>query len=104
VRTPQRHVPPAELGPALRQARLLTGLTQQLLADLVGVTQAHVSYLETGQRCPSTAVARVLVDMLDLDEITLRRLDAAAVPNVGRCLGVGLREREKAWRFIHLRP
>jgi hypothetical protein len=60
-----------------------------------------VSYLENGQRCPSAAVARTLASLLDLDELTKRRLDAAAVPGVGRCLGTDPGERAKAWRVVH---
>jgi transcriptional regulator with XRE-family HTH domain len=87
----------------VRKAPSRAGVTQTELADHLGVTQAMVSYLEHGRRCPSTAVARGLMALLDLDELTLRLLEVAAVPGVGRCLGSDPREREKAWRVIHRR-
>ncbi len=40
---------PAALGNALRQARLMRGLTQQRLADEIGVTQKWISQLEQGK-------------------------------------------------------
>jgi DNA-binding XRE family transcriptional regulator len=78
------------------------GLTQTQLGDrALGISQQHVSLLENDRRCPSSALARALVELLDLDAVTTRLLDVAAVPNVGRCYGVDRAEREKAWRVVH---
>ncbi len=45
----------------LRQARLRIGHTQQEAASRLGVTQAYLSMLESGERRPSAALARKLM-------------------------------------------
>lgn len=46
-----------EFGAALRQARLLRGITQRDLADAVGVTQSAISKVEKGN--PGTSLGLV---------------------------------------------
>jgi putative transcriptional regulator len=52
------------LGNRLRVARAERRLSQQQLADLVGVTRQTISSIETGQYCPSTLLAFVLAKRL----------------------------------------
>ncbi len=40
----------SRISDALRAARIAAGITQQELADLLGVTQAFVSHMEVGRR------------------------------------------------------
>jgi HTH-type transcriptional regulator/antitoxin HipB len=62
-----------DLGAALRQARRRSGLTQEALADRVGVTRQWVVAVEAGRANPQLlsllAVAEVLGLVLDLSEI-----------------------------------
>ncbi|AVG24532.1 antitoxin [Pontimonas salivibrio] len=51
---------PADFGMALQQARMSRALTQQELADLVGVPQSTVSQMESGQ---ATLYLRRLLDL-----------------------------------------
>lgn len=46
---PARLNAPADFGMALQQARMSRAMTQQELADLVGVPQSTVSQMENGQ-------------------------------------------------------
>ncbi|MGW2895844.1 helix-turn-helix domain-containing protein [Streptomyces sp. NPDC001212] len=77
-------MPPPELGPLLRDARLRAGLSQTETARLAGVQQPLVSKLEAAQRCPSLAVAEALADTLRLTLPECRQLYAAAVDDAGR--------------------
>jgi DNA-binding XRE family transcriptional regulator len=49
---PARLNAPADFGIALQQARMSRAMTQQELADLVGVPQSTVSQMESGQTTP----------------------------------------------------
>lgn len=48
------------------------------------ISAGYLCRIETGQRCPSTAVARRLAEMLPMTESERAELFAAALPNVGR--------------------
>ena len=52
------------LGNRLRVGRAERRLSQQQLADLVGVTRQTISSIETGQYCPSALLAFVLAKRL----------------------------------------
>ena len=49
----------------LQKARAEKGLSQQKLADLVGVSRNTISSIETGQFCPTAKLALVLCIALD---------------------------------------
>lgn len=49
----------------LKEARAEKGLSQQKLADLVGVSRNTISSIETGQFCPTAKLALVLCIALD---------------------------------------
>ena len=51
---------PATLGNRLRVARAEQGLSQERLAQAVGVTRQTISSIETGQYCPSALLAFTL--------------------------------------------
>lgn len=79
-----RRTPPKGLGRVLRLARERAGLSQGQVARELGVQATHVSKLELGQRCPSSAVADLLAVVLDLDAAGTELLAAAAVEDAGR--------------------
>ena len=54
-----------EFGERLKQYRKARGLTQQELADLVGVSRQTISSIETGQFNPTAKLALVLCIALD---------------------------------------
>ena len=49
----------------LKKARTQAGLSQQQLADMVGVSRNTISSIETGQFCPTAKLALVLCIALD---------------------------------------
>jgi len=55
----------------LKVARAENNLTQEELANLVGVTRQTISSIETGQYCPSALLAFLLADKFEkpVDEL-----------------------------------
>jgi len=58
--------PQGLLGNAIKKARIDKKLTQEKLAELVGITSAHMKQLESERRKPSLDVLYKLVYALDL--------------------------------------
>lgn len=52
---------------ALRAYRAREGLTQRELADKVGISQPHLSEMETGKRLISKEMATRIADILGID-------------------------------------
>ena len=50
----------------LKEERLKRNLSQQELADMVGVSRNTISSIETGQFCPTAKLALVLSVALDI--------------------------------------
>ena len=58
--------PFASLGSGIKKARADKKMTQEKLAELVGVSPNHLKQLEGGRRKPSIRVLGRLVEVLDL--------------------------------------
>ncbi len=69
----------ASIGIRLRQARLRKGLTQEQLAEAVGVGVTHISHLETGAGTVSLKVFIALLNHLDCsaDAVLCKELTTA---------------------------
>ncbi len=69
----------ASIGQKLRAARLQKGITQEQLAEAVGVGVTHVSHLETGAGTVSLKVFIAILNCLDCsaDEVLCKELVAA---------------------------
>jgi transcriptional regulator with XRE-family HTH domain len=72
----------AGIGRLVAEARVANGLTQQGLADLLGVSLAQIKSIEYGRRGPGRDLTRRLNDALALDI-------AAECPCCGRSYGPG---------------
>ena len=57
---------PASFGQTLRGVRQQRGLTQEAVADTVGTTQRHLSFLETGRSSPTRKMLGRIVSALQL--------------------------------------
>jgi len=64
-------IPHGMLGKAIKKARLDKKLTQEKLAELIGITPMHVKQLESERRKPSVEVLYKIVSALDLSLDTL---------------------------------
>lgn len=79
----QRRTPPADFGPALRQARERAGLGPAETARQASLTPSYLAKLERGTRCPSVTVAGRLADVLDVEDEQRQALLAGAVNDAG---------------------
>lgn len=70
------------LGDAVRDARLVSDLTQQQLGQVVGVSAQMVSDVERGRRCPSPEVMGRLAAALSLDRVRLFVLAESLPPEL----------------------
>ena len=59
----------------VRQHRLMVGLTQQDLADRLGVTRQTILSIEKGKYTPSVALALCLAEVFDVGVETLFQLN-----------------------------
>lgn len=58
----------ANLGETIRNLRLSKGLEQSELAQRTGMTQGHLSKIETGKANPSLKTLKKIIKVLDVDE------------------------------------
>lgn len=79
----RRELPP-QVGALLREARLRAGLGLRETARLAGISHNHLVALEGATRCPSTAVAVTLAEVLDLPLGQRQLLLRCAAPDTGR--------------------
>ena len=61
-----RHFDPKMYGPKLKKARVKAGLSQQEVADKLGVSKSRISQIESGRAGPTTqqqiALTRIIPD------------------------------------------
>lgn len=69
----------ASIGYKIKQARLEKGITQEQLAEAVGVGVTHISHLETGSGTVSLKVFLAIVNYLDCsaDELLCKEIKTA---------------------------
>jgi transcriptional regulator with XRE-family HTH domain len=79
-----RRVPPSDLGPTLRRARVRAGLGLRDTARRIGISHGYLFALEAGERCPSLTIAAVLTEILGLSADESVILSGAAVSDAGR--------------------
>ena len=59
------------LGQRIRDARKAKGLTQEKLAELLGIGTSNISYIETGKFSPSMENFEKLVEVLEVEPYEL---------------------------------
>lgn len=92
----------------VRQLRKERGMTQQELADMIGLTKVTISQYETGKRKPSFEMIEALADVFHVDmnyllgftDKILKPAGDETDPAANKYLGVTLEEIElvEAWR------
>lgn len=60
-------------GKWLKEQRLNAGLTQQQLADLLGLTKESIAYFETGARTPGLCALKKISEFFNISIYELRR-------------------------------
>ena len=64
------------LGQRIRDARKAKGLTQEKLAELLGIGTSNISYIETGKFSPSMENFEKLVEILEVEPCDLYNFEA----------------------------
>jgi transcriptional regulator with XRE-family HTH domain len=59
------------IGNKLQSARKLKGLTQEDVADKVGITRSYYAQIERGERNPATTVITAIISAIGVDIIDI---------------------------------
>ena len=59
----------ADFGQMMKKYRQEHNMTQEILADILGVQTKHISFLENGHRNPSPELQKNMEDLIMTDEI-----------------------------------
>jgi DNA-binding XRE family transcriptional regulator len=81
---PPRRTLPANLAAALWRAREKCGLTNNDVAQFVGVDPSYLSKIVRGTRCPSSVTAERIIGVLPLAPSEVEALRAVAVQDAGK--------------------
>ena len=68
-----------DIGRRIKEKRLVKGLTQEKLSELIGVGPSHMSHIESGSTVPSFEVFISILNALDCsaDELLCREVTAS---------------------------
>ena len=72
------------LGTTVREARISAGMTQERLAEEMGVTPTHIKHIESGHRKPSVELLFALARKLDISLDSLLFPQRAEEPQICR--------------------
>jgi len=94
-----------QLGGAIKKSRNYKNLTQEELAELIGVTTEHVQQLESERRNPSTDLLFSLADTLDMSIDALLATDDGRAQELKKMINLSLnhcsvRDMEVAYATI----
>lgn len=68
------------LGDKIRQLRKLKGLTQEQLAEQIGIDNKHLSRIEIGKHFPTYYVLKKLAQVLDFDIYNIEEMEIDDIP------------------------
>ncbi len=58
---------PIRISTVIRESRKAKGLTQEALAEYIGVSSGYIGQIERGETMPSAATLSVLIEVLGID-------------------------------------
>ena len=76
----------ADIGKRIRACRLAKGMTQEQLANEVGVVVTHISHIETGNSVPSL---KTLIDIINALDCSAASCCALRSKKQSRCSTAG---------------
>ena len=83
-------LPRGQLGGAIKKARNNRNLTQEELAELIGVTTEHVQQLESERRNPSVELLLTIADTLDMSIDALLTINDDRAQELKKMINLGL--------------
>jgi len=72
------------LGNKIRQYRKSKALTQEQLAELIGIDNKHLSRIEKGKHLPTYNIVRKLAKVLDFDIYALEEISITEIPQTNK--------------------
>ena len=69
-----------DLGEKIRQIRKSKGLTQEKLAELIGIDNKHLSRIEKGRHMPTYNIIRKLAKVLEFDIYQIDDMNILDIP------------------------
>lgn len=90
------------LGQRIRELRRAKGLTQERLAELVGIGTANISYIETGKFAPSIENFEKIAQALDVQPVELYMFEPLREPDELKAeLFTALDKNEELLRLVY---
>jgi len=83
-------LPRGQLGGAIKKARNNKNLTQEELAEFIGVTAEHVQQLESERRNPSVELLLTIADTLDMSLDALLTTNDDRAQELKKMINLGL--------------
>ena len=89
------------LGSRIKNIRKKRGVTQEKLAEMVGIAPPNISYIETGKYCPAIDTMQKIATALDVEPYELYRFNIKNQNEIKNELFCALEKDEKLLNIIY---
>ena len=90
-----------QLGQKIKQIRKLRGMTQEQLAEIVGIGISNISYIETGKFAPSIENFEKIVKALDVEPYELYEFSSKTTSEMREEIVNALEKDDKLLKIIY---
>jgi len=90
-----------QLGKNIKHIRKQKGLTQERLAELVGIGTPNISYIECGKFAPSIETFEKIVQVLGVEPFELYKFNLKTNEEIKKELFLALEKDEKLLKLIY---
>lgn len=89
------------LGKRIKEIRKQKGLTQEQLAELVGIGTPNISYIECGKFAPAIDTLEKIAQVLNIEPFELYRFDIKGCDEIKKELFCALENDEKLLKIMY---
>ena len=90
-----------QLGQRIKELRKLKGLTQEQLAEIVGIGTSNISYIETGKFAPSIENFERIVEALGVEPYELYMFSSKSTSEMRKEIVNALEKDDKLLKIIY---
>ena len=90
-----------QLGQRIKNIRKQKGMTQEKLAEIVGIAPPNISYIETGRYCPAIDTMQKIASALEVEPYELYRFNLKNRNEIKTELFCALEKDEKLLNIIY---
>ena len=90
-----------QLGKNIKNIRKLRGMTQECLAEIVGIVVPNISYIECGKLAPSVETFEKIANALGVEPFELYRFNLKSNEEIKKELFCALEGDEKLLKLIY---